>query len=104
MTIISKITLGDYIAPEGTVVDSYRVTLSNGQVVNVSPASVVDGTTTASFDVTTPGKYTVIVAAVAADGTGIGAPIVSNEVEIAAPVVPTTITVSVPVSVVLSLA
>lgn len=95
-TLSAAITFADLEVPAGTVVASYEAVLSDGQVAVFTAEAP-----SASFTVAA-GKYSVIVRALAADGSQIGVDVTSNEVEVID--VPTTITVSVPAAVVLTIA
>lgn len=94
-TLAAVVTLVDLEVAAGTVVASYSATLSDGQVASFGEDGLVSFTVAA-------GKFTVSVVALAADGTVIGAPVVSEEVEVID--VPTTIMVKVPGTVTLSIA
>lgn len=90
MTIQVSAPLVDFTAPIGTTVDHYTATLSDGQSAVMAVAA--DGTLSATFDVG-PGTYVVTTAAVAADGSTIGTPTISDPLTVDAP---TTVVVRVP--------
>jgi hypothetical protein len=89
-TLIATISLVDFTAPAGTVVDHYLAELSDGQSARIELA----GPLTASFTVNADGDYSFKISARAADDSVIGEPIVSNVVTVTIP--PATITVQIP--------
>lgn len=90
MTLQVSAPLVDFTAPIGTTVDHYQATLSDGQTQTMAVGT--DGTLAATFEVG-PGTYVVTTSALAADGTVIGTPTISDSIVVAGP---TTVVVKVP--------
>ena len=95
-TLNASVAFADLEVPVGFAVASYEAALSDGQV-----AAFTLEAPEVAFAVEVAGVYTVTVRAFTADGTQVGAAVVSNEVEVV--VAPTTIIVKVPASVALTL-
>lgn len=98
-TVSAVITLVSLAVPAGTVVDKFRLSLVDGNGVEVATQDTAE--TTASFADVGVGTYKVTAVGVDAAGALVGSPVSSDPFTIED--APTTVTVNVPGSVTVSL-